>query len=71
MKRIGIISVLMAIVALAIAAPVMAAPPDNASHLAFCAITMGGEHVAECAQNMELGVSLCAQMTGPGLCDHD
>ncbi len=71
MKKVLIISSLFVMSALAGASPVMAAPNENASHLAFCAVTMGGQHVAECAQNMALGVSECAQMKGPGLCDHN
>ncbi|OGO17019.1 MAG: hypothetical protein A2Z02_04765 [Chloroflexi bacterium RBG_16_48_7] len=71
MKYIGILGLLVTLLALATATPVMAAPNENASHLAYCAVTMGGEHVAECAQNMALGVSECAQLKGPGLCDHD
>ncbi len=70
MKRILAISLLTAMLALATAAPVMAAPNKNASHVSFCAVTKGGQHVAECAQLMALGVSQCAQMQGPGLCDH-
>lgn len=31
------------------------------------ATTKGGQHVAECAQNMDKGVSECAQMT---VCQH-
>lgn len=39
------------------------APAAGASCLAHCAVTMGGQHVAESAQTMEQGVSTCAQMS--------
>lgn len=30
-------------------------------HVAKCAVEMGGQHVARCAQAMDKGVSACAQ----------
>ena len=41
--------------------PVSAAPNENASHVAQCATQMGGQHVAGCAQTMDMGVSTCAK----------
>lgn len=70
MKKIGLIGLFVVIMAVFTAIPATAAPPGNASHVAFCAVTMGGQHVAECARSMEQGVSHCAMMKGPGLCDH-
>lgn len=70
MKKVAVIGSLILMVALFWVSPVMAAGPnENASHVAFCAVTMGGQHVAECARNMAFGVSLCAQTEGTGLCD--
>ncbi|CAH2215059.1 hypothetical protein [Tepidibacter aestuarii] len=34
-----------------------------ASHVSQMATTKGGQHVAECAQKMDKGVSECAQLT--------
>ena len=64
MKRIiALVALLMALI-IASATPVIAAPNENASHVAQCATQMGGQHVADCAQTMDRGVSECAQMTG-------
>ena len=71
MKKVAVIGSLLVVLALFWASPALAQPNENASHLAFCAVTMGGQHVAECARNMPLGVSQCAQMVGLGLCDAD
>jgi hypothetical protein len=65
-----IFAVIALVVLFIVASPgvVSAAPNENASHVANCAVTMGGQHIAECAQMMEQGVSECAQMQGP--CEH-
>jgi hypothetical protein len=39
-----------------------AAPNRNAAHVAKCATTMDGQHVAICAQSGNRGVSNCARM---------
>lgn len=67
MKRIAIVSLAVITLTLAWATPVAAAPNKNASHVAKCAVQMGGQHVASCAQTMG-GVSECARMKGP--CPH-
>lgn len=36
-------------------------PAPDASCVAHCAVAMGGQHVAECAQTMDQGVSACAR----------
>jgi hypothetical protein len=68
MKRILAVALSVIVLFIALAVPVAAAPNENASHIASCAVTMGGQHVAHCAQRMDRGVSTCAQMSGP--CDH-
>ena len=62
MKRI--VGVSLAAMALAIfwVVPVSAMPDEGASHVAICATKMGGQHVADCAQNIDQGVSTCARM---------
>lgn len=63
MKRTITIALSVVILMLTLITPVAAAgPDDNASHVAQCAVTMGGQHVAEHARAMEQGVSGCAQM---------
>ncbi len=68
MKKFLTVVLLVVALTVALAVPVAAAPGENASHVAFCAVTMGGQHVAECAKTMDRGVSTCARMKGP--CDH-
>jgi len=65
MKRLKLLATIPVGVALwiALSTPALAAPPSIASCLAYCASTMGGQHVAACALAMEKGVSTCAQMT--------
>lgn len=63
MKRF--IGVSLAVLALGIvwAGPALAAEPDgNASYVAQCATRMGGQHVADCAQAGDQGISTCAGM---------
>ena len=36
-------------------------PAGGASCVAHCAVAMGGQHVAACAQTMDRGVSACAR----------
>lgn len=40
------------------AVPVLAA---ETPHVAKCAVEMGGQHVGQCAQTMDKGVSACAR----------
>jgi hypothetical protein len=61
-KRIITIGVLVLTLISAWAMPAFAAPNDSAAHVALCATSMGGQHVASCAQNMDRGVSTCATM---------
>jgi hypothetical protein len=68
MKRTLSVIALVALFVLAVPNVAFAAPNENASHVANCAIMMGGQHIAECAQTMDKGVSECAQMKGP--CEH-
>ncbi len=68
MKKVLGITLFATIATLLTAAPAAAAPAPRASHVAQCAVEHGGQHVAECAQTMERGISECAQMTGP--CEH-
>ena len=67
MKRFLAVVSLVGLMVLGVPSIALAAPNENASHVAKCATTMGGQHVAQCAQAMEQGVSQCAQMSGP--CD--
>ena len=72
MKKIKIV-IFLAVLIIGIstfASPLLAATVPNvkASHVANCATTMGGQHVAECAKSMDKGVSECAKMKTP--CDH-
>ena len=62
---VGVILVVL-VFSLALVAPAFAKPdtlPENASCIAFCATTEGGQHVANCAQTMGKGVSACAKMS--------
>ena len=68
MKKTFLLSFIVPALALARGTPVSAAPNEEVSHVAACAVEMGGQHVAECAGKMGKGVSECAQMSGP--CDH-
>lgn len=62
-KIFGVMVLGVSLVLILATTPVLAAPPDvNASHVAVCAVTMGGQHVADCAQIMDQGVSNCAIM---------
>ena len=61
----GVILVAL-VLSLALVAPALAKSdtlPENASFIAFCATNHGGQHVADCAQTMERGVSACAKMS--------
>jgi hypothetical protein len=66
MKRIiGICILTLALLAFVVT-PVLAAPanlPATTPCVAHCATKMGGQHVANCAQMMDKGVSMCAKMT--------
>jgi hypothetical protein len=64
MKKFLAIPIVAVILALGISVPAMAAPNAHASHVATCATGMGGQHVAQCAQMMDKGVSTCAKMDG-------
>ncbi len=65
LRIIGIVLVVL-ILTVVLSTSVFAQTPDeNASHVAWCATQMGGQHVATCAQTMDRGVSSCAQMSGP------
>ena len=65
MKRTFVIASLVITLMVSMVTPVLAVgPDDNASHVARCAVTMGGQHVAEHARTMDQGVSGCAQMSG-------
>ncbi len=68
MKKILAVIVLVVLFIMVGPTTAMAAPNENASHVANCATMMGGQHVADCAQMMEQGVSRCARMTDP--CEH-
>ncbi len=65
MRKIFALSMLVFFFTLTLATPVLAAPniSDNSSCVAHCATQMGGQHVANCAQMMENGISMCAKMT--------
>ncbi len=64
--RIVGILVIVLILTVVLSISAFAKTPDtNASHIAQCATQMGGQHVANCAQIMDQGVSSCAQMNGP------
>lgn len=60
MKRIVGVSLLALALTLVWGTPVLAAPNANASKVAICATSHGGQHVANCAQIMDQGVSTCA-----------
>jgi len=64
-RRIVVTGLVLLALTLTLTPSALAAPgdtPDNASCVAHCATTMGGRHVANCAQTMDQGVSLCARM---------
>ncbi len=63
MKRIIGVCLLVLALTLAMATPAFASPPANTPCVAHCATTMGGQHVANGAQMMEKGVSMCATIT--------
>lgn len=60
LKKIIVVSLITLVLSLLWASPVLAALNSNASHVARCATGMGGQHVAQCAQMMDRGVSACA-----------
>ncbi|MBI2861149.1 MAG: hypothetical protein HYX91_06545 [Chloroflexi bacterium] len=60
MKKILVLA-FASVAALTLSIPALAAPDASASQVAKCAVNMGGEHVAQCAQTMEQGVSSCAK----------
>ena len=65
---IRIISVILIVIILTVVlttSAFAATPNTNASHVAWCATQMGGQHVANCAQMMDHGVSNCAPLKGP------
>lgn len=66
MRRIiGIFMMVLVLLILAVT-PALAAPaslPADTSCVAHCATSMGGQHVANCAQIMDEGVSMCAKVT--------
>ncbi len=61
-KRIIGACLAIVVLTLSLGTPAIAAPNDNASHVALCATSMGGTHIAQCAQTMDRGVSMCATM---------
>lgn len=62
MKRLIVTCLTTVVLTLSLVTPALAAPSDNASHVALCATSMGGTHIANCAQTMDRGVSMCATM---------
>ena len=66
MRRIVVIGLALLALTLSLTASALAAPgdtPGSASCVAHCATTMGGQHVANCAQTSENGVSVHAMMS--------
>ncbi len=63
-RIIGIILIVVILIMAWTTSALAATPNTNASHVAWCATQMGGQHVANCAQIMDQGVSSCAPLKG-------